>query len=176
MKKKQNTQTNASFQRLLGHLVPWGSAVRISKAHRWPTDRTVRHGTLIALFLLEWPCYFLFLVSLLLPTSSPGPVFIYLFIYLSGASLVAEMVKNLLAMQETFVWSLDWEDPLEKGMATHSSILAWRIPWTRSLVGYSPRGEAWWATVHGVAESRIQLSDFTFTLSIKQNFKDNTQF
>ena len=46
------------------------------------------------------------------------------------ASLVAQMVKNLPAMQETLVWSLGWEDPLKKGMATHSSTLAWRIPWT----------------------------------------------
>ena len=46
------------------------------------------------------------------------------------ASLVARMVKNLPAVQETWVWSLGWEDPLEKGMATHSSVLAWRIPWT----------------------------------------------
>jgi len=46
------------------------------------------------------------------------------------ASLVAQMVKNLPAMQETRVQSLGWEDPLEKVMATHSSILAWRIPWT----------------------------------------------
>jgi len=44
--------------------------------------------------------------------------------------LVAQMVKNLPAMQETQVWSLVWEDHLEKGIATHSSILAWRIPWT----------------------------------------------
>ena len=44
--------------------------------------------------------------------------------------LVAQMVKNLPAMQETQVQSLDLEDPLEKGIATHSSILAWRIPWT----------------------------------------------
>ena len=43
---------------------------------------------------------------------------------------VAQMVKNLHAMQETWVGSLGWEDPLEKGKATHSSILAWRIPWT----------------------------------------------
>ena len=43
---------------------------------------------------------------------------------------VAQMVKNLLAMQETWVLPLGQEDPLEKGMATHSSILAWRIPWT----------------------------------------------
>ena len=41
---------------------------------------------------------------------------------------MAQKVKNLPAMQETQVWSLGWEDPLEKGMATHSSILAWRIP------------------------------------------------
>ena len=46
------------------------------------------------------------------------------------ASLVAQLVKNPATMQETWVWSLGWEDPLEKGTATHSSILAWRIPWT----------------------------------------------
>ena len=45
-------------------------------------------------------------------------------------SLVAQMVKNLPEMQETWVQSLGGEDPLEKGMATHSNILAWRIPWT----------------------------------------------
>ena len=48
----------------------------------------------------------------------------------SWSSLVAQLVKNLPAMQETWVQSLGWEDPLEKGMATHSSILAWRILWT----------------------------------------------
>ena len=48
---------------------------------------------------------------------------------------MAQMVKNLPAMQETQVGSLSWEDPLEKGMATHSSILAWRIPWTEELGG-----------------------------------------
>ena len=45
------------------------------------------------------------------------------------------MVKNLPEMQETWVQSLDWEDPLEKGMAIHSSILAWRIPWTEDTGG-----------------------------------------
>ena len=54
------------------------------------------------------------------------------------ASLVAQLVRNPPAMQKTWVKSLGWEDPLEKGKATHSSILAWRIPWT---------------TVHGVAKS-----------------------
>ena len=48
----------------------------------------------------------------------------------SWSSLVAQLVKNLPAMQETWVQSLAWEDPLEKGKVTHSSILDWRIPWT----------------------------------------------
>ena len=49
---------------------------------------------------------------------------------MSGASLIVQLVKNLPAMQETWVRILGWEDPLEKEMATHSSILAWKIPWT----------------------------------------------
>ena len=48
----------------------------------------------------------------------------------SWASLVAQLVKYLPEMQETWVQSLGWEDPLEKGKSTHSNILAWRIPWT----------------------------------------------
>ena len=55
------------------------------------------------------------------------------------ASLVAQMVKNLPAMQETWVPSLGSEDPLDKEMATHSSILAWRIPWTEEPGGLQPR-------------------------------------
>ena len=50
-------------------------------------------------------------------------------------AFVAQMVKNLPAVQETQVQPLGWEDPLEKGMATHSSILAWRIPWTEEPGG-----------------------------------------
>ena len=72
------------------------------------------------------------------------------FILSFGASLVAQAVKNLPAMLETWVQSLDWEDPLEEGMATHSRILAWIIPMDRG---------AWKATVHGVTKSRTQLSD-----------------
>ena len=60
------------------------------------------------------------------------------------------MVKNLPAMQEAWVSSPGWEDPLEEGMATHSSILAWRIPMDRRV---------WWEAVHGVAKSQTQLSD-----------------
>ena len=68
----------------------------------------------------------------------------------SWAFLMAQMVKNSHAMQETWVQSLSWEDPMEEGMATHSSILAWRIPMDRG---------AWWATVRGVAQNQIWLSD-----------------
>ena len=53
----------------------------------------------------------------------------------SWASLVAQLVKNPPAMRETWVQSLGWEDPLAKGKATHSSILAWRIPWTEEHGG-----------------------------------------
>ena len=53
----------------------------------------------------------------------------------SWTSLVAQLVKNPTAMWETWVQSLDWEDTLEKGTATHSSILAWRIPWTVYTMG-----------------------------------------
>ena len=65
-------------------------------------------------------------------------VFIYLlgFIIFFGFPSIAQLVKNPPAMQKTLVWFLGWEDPLEKGQATHSSILAWRIPWAV----YSPWG------------------------------------
>ena len=71
--------------------------------------------------------------------------------YITWASLVAQMVKNPSAVQETQVQFPIQEDPLEEGMAAHSSILAWRIPWTE-------RG-AWRAMVHGVVKSQTRLSD-----------------
>ena len=58
----------------------------------------------------------------------------------SWASLVAQLVKNPPAMQETWVRSLGWEDPLEKRMATHSSVLAWRIPQKEEPGGLQPMG------------------------------------
>ena len=60
--------------------------------------------------------------------------------HVNVASLVAQRVKNLSIMRETWVPSLGWEDPLEKGMATHSSILAWRIPWTEEPGGLQSMG------------------------------------
>ena len=67
--------------------------------------------------------------------------------------MMAQTVKNLPVMQETWVQSLDWEDPLGKEMATHSSILTWKIPWTE-------------ATVLGVTKSQTRLSDLTVSLSM----------
>ena len=63
----------------------------------------------------------------------------YTFVYIQ-ASLGAQMVKNLPAMWETWVGSLGWEDPLEAGMATHSSILAWRMPGRLQSVGSQRAG------------------------------------
>ena len=65
------------------------------------------------------------------------------------ASLVAQRLKQLPGMQETQVQSLGWEDPLEKEMATHSTTLAWRIPWTE---------DPWWSKVHGVPRVRHSLA------------------
>ena len=61
-----------------------------------------------------------------------------------GASLVAQLVKNLPAMQETWVRSLSWEDPLEEEMATHSTILAWSIPQTEELGRLQSMGSQDW--------------------------------
>ena len=73
------------------------------------------------------------------------------------ASLVAQMVKNLPAMQETWVQSLGWEDPLEEGIATQSSILALRIPWTEEPGGLQSTASQSW----------MQLSDLHYYYRIK---------
>ena len=67
----------------------------------------------------------------------------------SWASLIAQSVKNLPAMQQTWFWFLCWEDPLEKAMATHSHIVAWRIPWTEEPGGLQSMG----------SKSRTRLSN-----------------
>ena len=74
--------------------------------------------------------------------------------FISGASLVAQLIKNPPAIWKTWVRSLGSEDPLEKGKATHSSILAWRIPWTIQSMGLQRVGHDW--------------VTFTFTLSLSQ--------
>ena len=72
-----------------------------------------------------------------------------------GASLVAQMVKNLPAMRKTWVRSLGWDDPLEEGMAVHSSVLAWRIPGTGKPGGLPSMGLQPRSSVHGILQARI---------------------
>ena len=95
----------------------------------------------LALCHLESPGFKLYKIDLFIE---------YIYIYIYGF-LIAKLIKNPPAIQETWVWSLCWEDPLEKGKSTHSSILAWRIPWT---------------TVYGVTKTQTWLSDFHFHIFI----------
>ena len=78
-------------------------------------------------------------------------------LHIEVTSLVAQMVKRLPTVQETWVQSLDQEDLLEKGMATHSRILAWKILWTEEPGRLQSMG----------SQSRTQLSDFTFTKGLR---------
>ena len=113
----------------------------------WTTTTTKKRG--------DWnqagPCR-----AFLSPTMSPASCLV--FIKFQWTSLVAQTVRSLPAMQETRVWSLSWEDPLEKGMTSHFSILAWKIPWTeeRQSMG-SQRGRHNWVT-----------NTFIFTSSSKE--------
>ena len=77
--------------------------------------------------------------------------------YVCITYLVAQMVKNLPAMQEAWVLSLGWEDPLEKGIATHSSILVWRIPWTEKPSGLQSMG------CHKESDTTEQLTQLSNT-------------
>ena len=84
------------------------------------------------------------------PQEGPGPCRRMVSLPSEWASLMTQMVKNPPATQETQVQSLGWKDPLEKGMATHSNFLAWRIPMDRG---------AWQAIVHGVTKCQTRLND-----------------
>ena len=90
-----------------------------------------------------------------IPGSGRSPVegIVYSLQY-SWASLMAQTVKNTPALQETWVPSLGWEDPLEQGKATHSSVLTWKIPWTEEPARLH--------TIHGIAEGGTRLSHFHF--------------
>ena len=81
----------------------------------------------------------------------------------SWASLVGQLVKNPPPMRETWVQSLGWEDPLEEGMATHSSIVAWRIPMDRG---------AWWAPARGIAELDMPKQLSTQHIYLPKNSKN----
>ena len=95
-----------------------------------------------------------------------------------GASLVAQTVKNLPTMRENWVWSLGWEDPLEKGMAIHSRMLAWRIPCTQEPDGLQSTG--WqkvrrdWRTLHTCVyninlKKKNSVSGFTRFKRVEKN-------
>ena len=94
------------------------------------------------------------------PGRSPGEGIGYPLQY-SWASLMVQMVKNPLAMQETWVWSLGLEDPMEGGIATHSSILAWRI--------CMDRGD-WQATVHGITKNWTWLTTAWEGVNLSSSF------
>ena len=81
-------------------------------------------------------------------------------LFITGASLVAQMVKNLTAVWETQVQSLGWKDPLEKGMAAHTSILIWRITWTEET-----------GRLQSMGSQRIGHDRVTNTLSIIELFR-----
>jgi len=92
------------------------------------------------------------------------------------SSLVAQMVKNTPAMGKIWVWSLGWEDPLEEGMATHSSILAWRIPMDRGGLGFmgSQRVRHDWITKHDMVHHLEKIP--CALLSCHPLWRNNTQF
>ena len=83
----------------------------------------------------------------------------------SRASLVSQTVKNLPPMQETQVQSLGWEDPLEKELATHSNILAWRIPWTEEPGRLEFMGSLWWDLKE--SDTTNWMTSFLFSLSYR---------
>ena len=118
-------------------------------------------NTTVTLFRLERPLKFLYFCPLKLikqmascSSQSPAEVFTKPFRRSPKDYLVAQMVKNPPAKQEIWVRSLGRADPLEKGMATHSSILAWRSPWTEETGGLQSSGSQRvghdWATKHNV--------------------------
>ena len=80
-------------------------------------------------------------------------------------SLMAQVVKNPLAMQETWAWSLDWEDPLEKGKATHSSVLAWRMHGLYSPWGHEEPDTTEWLSLSHKVQSVRQISSISTSYS-----------
>ena len=143
---EQNDLTGASWM-WLALRAPVGQTLVAPGNHQWHMGPCPFSSQFFFSFYL-----FLFLISYLISLSFPFYLFHPMFSLLSAlietdgdTGVVAQMLKNLPAMQEAWVWSLGQEDPLEKGMATHSSIVAWRIPWTEEP--------------DGVAKSRTGLSD-----------------
>ena len=101
----------------------------------------------------------------------------------SRASLIAQLVKNLPAVWETWVRFLGWEDPLEKEMATYSSILAWRLPWTEEAGGLQSTGswepdtpEQLNSTARFLSPAKWQRWDLAYTFSVFYTCYEEMQF
>ena len=110
----------------------WWAMVHRMGHKELDTTEATEHACM-QVFLIMASCLYLFITILRIYLVQDYPVLYMIMVMLNQASLVAQMVKNPLAMWKTWALSLGRGKPLEKGMATHSSILAWRI--TRSLVG-----------------------------------------
>ena len=93
-------------------------------------------------------------------------IYLGLFKYVIGDSLVAQMVKCLPTIWETWVQSLSWEDPLEKEMATHSNIFAWKIPWTKEPGGLQSMGTQRVRHVMPVLQFRLNYAPWLLCNSI----------
>ena len=93
----------------------------------------------------------------------------------SWASLVAQLIKNPPAVWEIWVWSLGWEDPLEEGKPNHSSILAWKIPWTEESWGCRVRHD--WATLHSLTLQGSRMENIplmtSHSLSLQGSWMEN---
>ena len=114
--------------------------------NHWTTREVFSSMFEFSLLSLFWHFFLIYLFNLLgiswyYQQADTFKIFFLIYVWLHWAFLVAQTVKNPPATQETWVRALGWEDPLEEGMETHSSILAWRIPMDRG---------AWWSTVHRV--------------------------
>ena len=138
----------------LGYL--WGWAFQMLVVHLVSSSVAF---SIFTLFWWKWLCLTATQETHFIPGSqrSPGEGIGYPLKY-PLASLVAQMVKNLPAMQETWVWSLGWEDSPEEGMTTHSSILAWRIP-IEEPGRLQPMGlqRHDWVTRHSIAHSLLTM-------------------
>ena len=138
------TYDNIHVSMLCSHIIPPSPS---------PTETKSLFCTSVSLFLFCNKFYFLKPSDLVLINRNDK--------FQPWSSLVAQMVKNPPAVQETWVQSLGWEDPLEEGMATHSSLLAWKTPWTEELGGLwymgSQRVRHNWATKH----TRFNLTEIS---------------
>ena len=126
-------------------LITWYESIKINLSIQLTWVVSVCCFSTLCCYEYSYPCL---LFNMDMSTTARFSRTFYLTYRPAKASLVARMVKDPPAVQETWIPSLGWEDSLEEGMATHSSILAWRIAMDRGV---------WWATVHGVAKSRTRL-------------------